>query len=263
MCLKSADLMPQNYAVVTVRNSSTRLPNKAILEITPNLKSIECVIERAKRTDLPVVIATSTDASDDIFETIAHKNNVHIFRGSLLNKIKRWKDGFEALNINAALLVDGDDLMYDFDIGKRAIKALEVNDALMIKHPENIMCGYFTYAIKREGINALYQFANQENTNTDVITEFVKQSGIKIDLLPLNEWEQNKPYRLTLDYEDDLQFFIELINGVGIEADGKTITHFLDQHPEIVNINLHRQADWAKNQANFNEAVQKSSLLKK
>ena len=137
--------MPKNYArcaIVTVRNSSTRLPGKAILEVVPHIKTIEAVIERAKHTDLPVVIATSTDSTDNIFIEIAEKNKVDIFRGSLLNKIKRWKDLFDELQIEEALLVDGDDLMYDYDIGKRAIQALSETDALMIKHPENIVCGY-------------------------------------------------------------------------------------------------------------------------
>ena len=123
--------------------------------------------------------------------------------------------------------------------------------------PENIICGYFTYAIKKEGINAIYNYANQENTNTDVITTFIKQSGIKIDALELNIWEKDKPYRLTLDYEEDLEFFKELIIGVGLDANGKKITEFLDHHPEIVKINIHRQADWANNQQKFNAEVQK------
>ena len=247
--------MLKNYAIVTVRNSSTRLPNKAILPVAANLLSIEVVIARARHTGFPVVIATSTDATDDVFEEIALKNGVQIFRGALLNKLQRWKDCFDALGIDQALLVDGDDLMYDFNTGRRAIDVLTASDALMIKHPENVICGYFTYAIKKAGIEALASFAENAQTNTDVITEFVTKSGIGVEILSLLDWEKDKPYRLTLDYSDDLDFFKALIAGVGIDADGKTVTAFLDAHPEIVNINLHRQADCAKNQAAFNEKV--------
>lgn len=68
-------------AIVSVRNSSTRLPNKAIMEIKNNFTSIDVVIQRAKKTELPVIIATSTSKEDDIFEDIAKKNDVEIFRG--------------------------------------------------------------------------------------------------------------------------------------------------------------------------------------
>lgn len=67
-------------AIVSVRNSSTRLPNKAIMEIKNNFTSIDVVIQRAKKTELPVIIATSTSKEDDIFEDIAKKNDVEIFR---------------------------------------------------------------------------------------------------------------------------------------------------------------------------------------
>jgi len=248
-------LMEQNYSIVTVRNSSTRLPNKAILEVIPNLKTIEAVIQRALLTGFPVILATSTNTSDNIFETIAARNNILFFRGALFNKIKRWKDCFDMFNIDNALLVDGDDLMYDYHIGIRAMEQLENTDSLMIKHPDNIICGYFTYAIKKQGIASLYNFANEDITNTDVISEYIIKSGIKTEEIELKEWEKDKPYRLTLDYIEDLDFFTGLIKAVGISTETKKITEFLDLHPEIVNINIHRQKDWADNQISFNESV--------
>lgn len=248
----------KDYAVITVRNSSTRLPNKAILEVQPGLKTIEAVIERAKLSGFPVVLATSTDASDDVFESIAQKNGIQIFRGALLNKIQRWYDCFEKFGIENGLLIDGDDLLYDFEIGKRAIAALKNSEAPMIKHPDNVMCGYFTYAVKKSALKEILKHTDSANTNTDVITEFVKKSGIAIETLPLNDWEKDKPYRLTLDYIEDLEFFSQTIAGTGIKANGKTITEFLDHHPEIVNINLHRQQDYLSNQKRFNEEVNQS-----
>ena len=54
-------------AIVNVRNSSSRLPNKAIMKIKGDLRSIDIVVERAKKTGFPVIIATSTDKRDDVF----------------------------------------------------------------------------------------------------------------------------------------------------------------------------------------------------
>ena len=58
--------MVNNYTIVTVRNTSTRLPNKTIAYITENMRSLDIVIHRAKKIGLPVIVATSTDNSDDI-----------------------------------------------------------------------------------------------------------------------------------------------------------------------------------------------------
>ena len=78
----------KDAAIVTVRNSSTRLPNKAIMKIKDQLRSIDIVISRAKKTGFAVIIATSTDKTDDVFEEIAKEHNVQLFRGALVNKIK-------------------------------------------------------------------------------------------------------------------------------------------------------------------------------
>ena len=196
-----------NVAIVTVRNSSTRLPNKAIMKVKDNLTAIDIVVKRAKKTGFPVIIATSTSKEDDIFEDIAKQNNVIIFRGSLLNKIKRWFDCFNEFKINYALLVDGDDLSYNYDIGIRAISELKEKSVELITHPKNIVTGFFTYAISKEGINKLHSNANLEETNTDVITRFIEKSRLNSDIIKLEDFEKNETVRFTLDYQEDLEFF--------------------------------------------------------
>ena len=57
-------------AIVTMRNSSKRLPNKSIAKITDKLTAADIIIQRAKLTGLPVILATSTDQSDDSLEVI-------------------------------------------------------------------------------------------------------------------------------------------------------------------------------------------------
>ena len=115
----------KDAAIVTVRNSSSRLPNKAIMKIKDQLRSIDIVISRAKKTGFAVIIATSTDKTDDVFEEIAKEHNVQLFRGALLNKIKRWYDCFQKFKVENALILDGDDLARSYDIGKRAVYELK------------------------------------------------------------------------------------------------------------------------------------------
>ena len=246
--------MVRNFAIVTVRNSSKRLPNKAIMEILGE-KTIEIVIKRAKKTGYPVILATSTHHSDDIFEQIAEYNGVDIFRGSLLNKLKRWKDCFDVFNIDAALVVDGDDLLYNYQIGKRAIEQLETSRADIVKHPDNIVCGFFTYAFNYSALIKMNRFTSNETLNTDVITEFLDNSPLKVIEVTLKEWEKNRPYRLTLDYQEDFAMFRALLSNVGANATGREIIEFLDSHKVISKINMHRQKDFLENQKNFNQAV--------
>jgi len=245
----------RDVAIVTVRNSSSRLPNKAIMKIKGTLRSIDIVVERAKKTGLPVIIATSTATTDDIFVDIARQHNVHIFRGSLVNKIKRWYDCFNEFGIENALIVDGDDLSHNYDIGSRAMSKLKSDQFDVIASPQDIVTGFFTYAMNRNAIVKLYNVAPFEEINTDVITRYIEKAGLNISELELKDYERKKNIRLTLDYEEDLAFFRKLYENIDILESGKGIVNYLDKNNSISEINFHRQKDFLKNQAKFNESV--------
>jgi len=245
----------RDVAIVTVRNSSSRLPNKAIMKIKGTLRSIDIVVERAKKTGLPVIIATSTATTDDIFVDIARQHNVHIFRGSLVNKIKRWYDCFNEFGIENALIVDGDDLSHNYDIGSRAMSKLKSDQFDVIASPQDIVTGFFTYAMNRNAIVKLYNVAPSEEINTDVITRYIEKAGLNISELELKDYERKKNIRLTLDYEEDLAFFRKLYENIDILESGKGIVNYLDKNNSISEINFHRQKDFLKNQAKFNESV--------
>jgi len=242
-----------NATIITVRNSSSRLPNKPLLKIKNNLRSIDIVIERAKQIGLPVILATSTSANDDIFESISKEHKINFFRGSLLNKIKRWYDCFLKFDIENALLVDGDDLCYNYEIGKRAINQLISTNCDIILPSSQIVTGFFTYAISKTGISKIYKIVQNENTNTDVITLFIEKANLTKSSIELNKIECNQNIRLTLDYDEDLQFFRKLYSHLDTLENGSNIVNFLSKNKEIVQINFNKQKDFLTNQSKFNE----------
>jgi spore coat polysaccharide biosynthesis protein SpsF len=242
-------------AVITVRNTSKRLPNKTIIKITNDLRSIDILIKRIQKTELPIIIATSNDSTDDIFEEIAKEHQVKIYRGPLLNKIKRWYDCFNYFNIENALLVDGDDLAYNYDIGKRAISQLKELKIDMVLNPQKIVCGFFTFALNKNAILKLYNVAKSEDLNTDVIDKFLELANLKTSFVKLENHESDKEIRLTLDYKEDLEFFKKLYQNVSVTANGKDIINFLEKNMFISKINFHKQKAYLENKKKFNENV--------
>jgi len=202
--------MVNDAAIITVRNSSTRLPEKPLMLINKKLRSIDIVIERAKKTCLPIILATSTNSKDDIFVEIAHQHNIKIFRGSLSNKIKRWHDCFKKFHLSSALLIDGDDLSYDYDIGIRALNQLKSEQIDIIIYTQKIVCGFFTYTISSSGIMKLYKLVPEDSIDTDVITRFIELAKLNQSFVHLKNHEHDKNFRLTLDYKEDLDFFRKL-----------------------------------------------------
>ena len=92
------DLNPIGF--ITVRTSSTRLPNKCLLPLGDETV-ISHVVKRAISYGIEPIICTSTDKSDDILEEISKELGVKCFRGSLVNKLKRWLDCAEHFNVNS------------------------------------------------------------------------------------------------------------------------------------------------------------------
>ena len=248
-------MVSTDAAIITIRNSSKRLPNKAIKNITDKLRSIDILINRIKQTNLRIILATSIDPTDDVFEQIVREHNIEIFRGSLLNKIKRWHDCFQDKKLENALLVDGDDLAYDYDIGIRALKQLKSNNLDLVLNPKEIVCGLFTYVISRNGICKLFKTAKSNDIDTDVPSMFMEIADLNKEYVSLSESEKNKNIRLTLDYEDDLQFFRKLFQNIGILVTGNDIISFLEKNENIIKINFDRQKDYLENQAEFNRKI--------
>ena len=71
-------------SIIQARTTSTRLPNKALLEIYGK-SLLERVIDQAlkiKNTD-EVWVATSSHENDDLIEILCDRKNIPCFRGSL------------------------------------------------------------------------------------------------------------------------------------------------------------------------------------
>ena len=250
--------MSKQAAIVTVRNNSSRLPQKVLAPITNNDVSLDIVIRRAQLIGVPVIVATSSDSSDDTIESLVNNHrDVTCFRGALQNKIIRWRDCFKAFDLESAVLVDGDDLLYGYEISQRALYSLKQPGAEIIIAPNEIICGYFTYGVTKNGLDKLAAIANHPQQDTDVITQFISTADLNIEYVKIELHEGEHPFRLTLDYPEDLAFFRKVFRELPICATTQEATTFLINNPDLVEINAHRHQDYLENQKQFNDKIKK------
>ena len=109
--------------IITVRTSSSRLPNKCLKQFGKK-NVIEHIIDRCKNYIIEPILCTSTDKSDDVLEEIAKDKKIRYFRGSLLNKIKRWSDCAKYFNLKIFHTVDADDPFFDGEEMRKSINYL-------------------------------------------------------------------------------------------------------------------------------------------
>lgn len=96
-------------AILQARMSSTRLPNKVTKPIMGQpmiLRQIER-IRRSKKIDR-LILATSTNKSDDVLADLCVQNNIECFRGSLDDVLDRFYQGARQTDPDHVVRLTGD-----------------------------------------------------------------------------------------------------------------------------------------------------------
>ena len=229
---------------IAVRTSSTRLPSKCLLPLGDETV-ISHVVKRAISFGIEPIICTSTDKSDDILEEISKELGVKCFRGSLVNKLKRWLDCAEHFNVNSFHTIDADDPLFD---GKEMIASLD----LLRSKDCDVVCP--TESSSAGGASVGYSLTTAiikkalENLDADTDTEMMwyyleKVAQIKMINLP-ETTNNNRKVRLTLDYEEDYWLLASIVRILGDNPSRNEVMQLLLKNPDLAKINLFRNDEW-------------------
>jgi len=232
---------------ITVRTSSSRLPQKCLLPFG-NGNVLEHIIRRAKHYNLDVIICTSVDKSDDVIQLIAEKEDVKCFRGSMLNKLKRWRDCCDYFNIKKFHTVDADDPFFDGELIKKSFILLNKGYD-MVCPTESSSAGAATvgYSMTKDIIYKACELTG-ENEDTEMMWYYVnKVEGLRKIILPEQEPNQIK-VRLTLDYKEDYWLLQTVRRIVGNLASRKEVDDLFLRNPDLYKINWFRNEEWKKGQ---------------
>tara|TARA_E500000178_G_scaffold301295_1_gene310119 strand:+ start:1165 stop:1905 length:741 start_codon:yes stop_codon:yes gene_type:complete len=233
--------------IITARSNSSRLNNKILIQIGDSYKAIDILISRAKKIKLPIILATTKTKSDDKLCNYVTKNyNIKIYRGENQNKLKRWHKCFLKYKISKALIIDGDDIFFDYKIYKKQSFNLKNYD--MLSAPKNMITGLFTHIITFKAMEKMKNFFKKE-IDSEMIDPFIKKAKVKRGIIKVNDLFLNKKIRLTLDYIEDLKLLKLISTEFKIYSDSKNIVKFLVKNKHLSNINYFREKYWKNNQS--------------
>lgn len=234
-----------NYTgFITVRTTSTRLPNKCLLPLGEETV-ISHVIKRTLNSGIRPILCTSIDPSDDILEEIARELNVSYFRGSMDNKLKRWLDCAKEFRIDCFHTIDADDPFFDGSEMIESLKLLKTQKFDVVCPTESSSAGGASvgYSLTRGVVEkALLDLA--DDTDTEMMWYYLeKVNGVKMTVLPENR-NDSLEFRLTLDYEEDYWLLASLANILENKASRSDILAFFSKNPDFSKINLFRNNEW-------------------
>lgn len=233
--------------LITARSNSSRLNNK-INKSIGKYKAIDILILRSKKINLPVVLATTKNKSDDnLCKYVKKKFKIKIFRGDNKNKLRRWYQCFLNMNIKKALIVDGDDIFFDYELYKKKMNQIGSFDALSA--PKNMITGLFTHILTIKGLEKMNKlFSKNKNIDSEMIEPFMKKANLNRKYLKVKKLYTKNKIRLTLDYFEDLRLMREIIKKFLPTCKSELIVKYLLKNKKLAKINFFRENYWKKNQ---------------
>lgn len=257
--------------IIQARMSSSRLPGK-ILKKLANDPSLLHVYNRCKASKYAdsVIIATTTDKSDDPVEKFCKRYKIPYFRGSLTNVLSRYHGTAKKFNIDTIARITADCPLIDPDTIDQIFKEYVKQKCDYIS---NVTPGERTFPrgldVEVFSFNALDKAFREatEQTDTEHVTPYIwqnRKNEYKIGNIVTAQPELCRNYRLTVDYPEDFSL-MEIIYDKF--RDHKLVPiagviKFLDQYPKIASVNADCEQRHAMH-APINLMQNKPKIIKK
>lgn len=228
-------------SIIACRLKSTRLPKKAILPIG-NISSIEMCIKNAlnfENVDY-TILATSDNEQDAELENYTYSDEVIFHTGDPDNVISRYLSIVKKLGIDVIVRFTGDCPYVSKEIFELILES-HFKEGADYTASVGAPVGTYMEIINRSALEKVnHFFPNAEYS--EYMTWYFQNNPehFKINLVAVpDKWCRD--YRLTLDYQEDLDLFNCIENYFvenNIEFTLDELFDYLDNNPDIANINM-------------------------
>lgn len=229
-------------AIIACRLKSSRLKKKALLKIG-DLSSIELCIKNTLKFDevTNVVLATSTEHEDLELKDYTYNDSVKFYQGNPEDVIKRYIDVVESLNSDIVVRITGDCPYISSDIYNIILKS-HFEKGADYSTGVGACVGTNVEIINTEALKKVkYYFKNADYS--EYMTWYFQNNPHVFNLNFVELPEKYKgEFRLTLDYQEDLDLFNQIegyLKKENKEYKIVDVLEFLKNNPDIANINKH------------------------
>lgn len=240
---------PKTVAIIQGRRASTRLPDKILLDLAgePLLVRVVERTRRAKTIDR-VIVATTTDPTDDAVEALCRERGYPFARGSMQDVLDRYYQAARTHNAGVVVRITADCPLIDPEVIDKTVYAfLGAEYELPYDFAANRLpppwgrtypIGLDTEVCTLSALEIAWSEASLPHQREHVMPFFYEQPE-RFSLLLVDHTEDLGWMRLTVDTPEDL----ELLRQVYARFDGRDDFSWLDvvdllgREPELMNIN--------------------------
>ena len=239
--LKKEDFNKANIAaIIACRLKSSRLPKKAILKIG-DITSIELCIKNTLKIDniTNVILATSDNKQDSELSKYTYDDSVIFHQGDAEDVVKRYLDIINELEVDVFFRITGDMPYVSSEIANYLLKShFEVGADYTVAKEFSV--GTSMEIINSSALKKVQDYFPNANYS-EYMTWYFQNNPEYFNLnfvdLP-QKWIRD--YRLTLDYQEDLDMFNhieEYFNSNNLDYSIQELYKFLDKNIKISALN--------------------------
>lgn len=239
----------KTLAIMQARMTSTRLPGKILKEVIGR-PLIMYEIERLKRVPEidELVVATTTNATDDPVEELCEKNGIGVFRGDeddVLDRYYQCALHFGATHGDVIARFTADCPLIDTGVASEVFKKYfsakkcgELIDYLCMDHatlPRGVDTEVFSFDVLEQTWRDGHDPMDREH-----VTWYMWHSP---EIFALETYHHPKPYggyRITVDTPEDfelIKYVIEALYPTKPDFTLDDVISFLDAHQEVKHLN--------------------------
>ena len=204
----------KHVAFIQARMSSSRLPGK-VLERIGSVPMIVFMLRRVARCSRlhQVVVATSTDSSDDPLSREVVKHGFACYRGDLFDVLGRFNSAAEEFAADVIVRLTGDCPLVDCDLIDRAVSILTSDNFQYVSNvdPATYPNGLDVEVFTRDALSRAHREARLPR-DREHVTPYIRRHNAQFAQTNFSSVVDLSSMRWTVDHADDLLFVRALID---------------------------------------------------
>jgi N,N'-diacetyllegionaminate synthase len=249
--------------IVSARMDSSRLPGKAILPIHGKA-SIERCLENCLKISCAddVILATSSLKEDSILADHCLNGRVKFWRGDPVDVISRYLGACDRYGIELIIRITGDCPVVSPKIAEFLL-ASHLTAGADFTEPRRFAVGTNSQVYNVEALKKVIQLMGRAEYSEHMTFYMTNNPHIfKLNVVDLpDEWIRD--YRLTLDYQEDLDMFNALfkkLEETGRDSTLLSVFLTLEENPDIPKINAHKTLVYRTDKGLIKKLKQKTRI---
>jgi len=234
--------------VIQARLSSTRLPGKVLKPFFLDQTILSIQVSALKKLNLPIILATTTNQTDDLLVDFATKHQIECYRGSESDVLSRF---IEATDSNYIIRVCSDNPFLDISSIDSFLQALTTEtDYVSFQNKEGIPAikthwGLFTELVSKQALckaNELTENNSEKDFFREHVTNYIYGNPNKFEVKLLKAPPvviDRNDLRFTVDTAEDftnMQYLYALLEQHNWDRSLSSLVDLTSESPEVMQI---------------------------